>query len=390
MKRSILSVCVALAVSTVSFALPKLEELPGNLFLLSAAESKNGAFEKALAEKGLTPEAMFKLYSEDIRKPLENAGIIELLNNTQSYAIGITVDQKMLPNGFICYVEGTFDAQALIKRIIATPIIQEELAKDPAEEEVSISFGTSALGETLVFKANADKVPARLKTGYPPIADGFTVTLEATAPNTLRVVSSGARPVPGKTLSSASPFAAVAKLEGSFIARELIQPVDQVVEALLSQMRKAAPPGGMNETDRLMSIPVMQAFTTLKSVDARVQEKTNPVAVEYSILFTAANEDKATEIQEALIGYKVLAKTGLDMMSAQAPAELSGIIKPISDFLSSIKVSAPKDNTVTFRLMITFEQFLTLMETAEKLMAQMPNAYCAPVDFDEELILIED
>lgn len=363
MKRLALTASLALTLATASFALPKPNQLPGNLFWLAASDATDSTIAKKFVEKGVTVESALKLYPPQVAAQISECGLADFLQNITSATFGVTINRKTsLPNGFIMYVEGAFSAPELIQKVVACPTIQDELKKDPAGEDVAVSLGKSKQGKTLVFTAAGDKVPGEVAKAYPPLAKGFKVTLEATAPNTLRIASSGALPRGKNVLSPDSPFAKVLALEKGVIGRQLIRPVDKTIAALTDRLI-AAKPEAEEFIEKARAVSIVDAFITMKAVDISMKEAGD--AITYSAAITAASPDKATEIQEALIGYKVIAKTALDVMASEMPPEVAPQMKCFSEILASFKVSAPKGSTVTTSLVFTLDQYVTFFKALE-------------------------
>ncbi len=379
MKRFVLGAGLALSLATVSFALPALEQLPGNLVLLAASDVSRSTFTKKLEEKGVTPEAALKMYPDEITARLKELGVMDLMKNAKTSAVGITADAKNLPNGFIVYMDGDFDAPGIIKKIAQTPFIQKEVKKDPAGEDVAVSIGKTKFGPSIVFTAAKDKLPAEVAEFYPPLAEGFTLTFEATAQNTLRFSSAGALPKSGSTLKADSPFAKAFVLEKGMVGREVIQPVDKMAAALLERIA-AVEPEAKAEIDKITAIPVVDAFITMKACEVVATESAN--SFHYAVTFTAASEDKATEIQEAAIGYKVIAKTALEMAATQMPPEMAPMVANLAAVLASVKVGAPEGQTVTVKASITVDQYVAFVKALETFTEMMG---CCPFGMDDEI-----
>lgn len=374
MNRLLLSVSLVCA-AAVAFALPKPEQFPGNLAFLRVVDVSNSSFDAKMKARGVDFGAIFETFPEEARAMWQTNVALRAVAGFKSAAIAVAADPKTgVPDGVVVYLEGDFNAPALIQALIDLPAIQEVLAPEGSEDYI-LRTGTSPLGLTLLASFDKADVPERVRSVFPVLANGITLTLEALAPNVLRFSSSGA--LPGKNRPALTPTDAFAKLlkpaDGFFFRDKVVFTGTFLSDFFAFQMEQM-PEAERAQMKTITESEIFKTFLSNTSYEAEFAELGD--RLQYRLVFDTASPEKAEELQEAMIGYKVLLKTLVDVLGSQllpdspdSPA-FKSLFDVIKSTIGGVKITVSDDNQVLAKASLTIDQCAALVKAAMQLAAE--------------------
>lgn len=371
MKHLLFSAAFALSFTTLSLALPKPEQLPGNLIGLRVLDISNSSFGAKMKAKGVDFEELFAMLPDDAQMQWKTNEALRTISKIKSAAIGFTADSKTnLPNGLVVYADGCFDAPALVQKLIDLPDVQARLSQEQAtNNDVILSIGQAPLGKAFTVSINRSRIPEPLRTSFPALSNGVTLTLEAAAPNMLRLSSAGALPGKGRpALAPTDAFAKMLQPADGFFFRDKITVSESLVSNLIAFQMSQASKAEQEQMKKIFELPIFKAFFSNPSYEAELAERGNNIC--YTLTFNTTSPEVAEELQEAMIGYKVLMRTMIDVIAAQLagdpnmPAWYMAFVKAGQSTIASIKVTVSDDNRVCITALLTVDQCADMLKAA--------------------------